>query len=105
MHYYREYGRFRDRKRLISRFRRRPLIAGIPAVVPLILVVVLLWPFGIVALIEFGRPDAPGVIAPPPPPIVEARVQTEGSDSRHRTVAFTVYVLSQRVSWRLESAT
>ena len=45
---------------------------------------------------------------PPPPPnvvTVETRIATEGHDSHQRSLPFTVYVLSQQLSWKLESAT
>jgi hypothetical protein len=49
----------------------------------------------------FTRPPKP---APPLPAVqIETRIQTEGFDKHHRALPFTVYVLSQDLSWKLKS--
>ena len=85
-------------------FRRQPLISGIPGSFPLILLAILL----VAATLPLShRPPPPRAeTAPPPfPAPVEARIQAEGYDRRHRSLPFTVYVLSQQLSWKLESVT
>jgi hypothetical protein len=44
-------------------------------------------------------------MSPPPPPRIEAQIRAEGSDAHGRLLTFTIYVLSQQFSWKLESAT
>ena len=41
--------------------------------------------------------------AAPPAVQIEARIRTEGLDKHNRALPFTVYVLSQDVSWKLKS--
>jgi len=58
-------------------------------------------PFG---YLSNRRPAEPvETVQPAPPPQVEASIQTEGLDAHQRALPFTVYVLSQELSWKLES--
>lgn len=57
--------------------------------------------FSIVALLPFceRRQEQPA----PLPRNVETLISAIGEDSRHRSLPFTIYVLSQELSWKLES--
>jgi hypothetical protein len=77
-------------------------MSGIPASVPWILAALLA-----AASIALPRHlPAPPVVEPAPAAAqVETRIVASGYDHNHRSLPFTVYVLSQGLSWKLESAT
>jgi hypothetical protein len=79
------------------------LVRGIPASVPWILLTVL----AAASLALRGYFSAPPVVEPAPMAArqVETRIVASGNDKNQRSLPFTVYVLAQDLSWRLESAT
>ena len=85
-------------------FGRQRVISGIPASVPWILVTILA-----VAALPFTHLPGPAPVKtnPPPEPVVtvETQITSEGYDSHHRSLPFTVYILSHQLSWKLQSAT
>jgi hypothetical protein len=94
--------------------RRNPLkpgygrqleISDIPSSVMWILFTLL----AVLIAMPFAIPKRPlQRTSPPPPPRVvrvEARIAAEGLDSHHRSLPFTVYVLTQELSWKLSSST
>jgi len=88
--------------------RLRPLASNIPGAFTSILVAVLAVsvavPFGYLFTAHPAEPAEPvETVQPAPPPQVEARIQTEGLDAHQRALPFTVYILSQELSWKLES--
>ena len=84
---------------------RRPMVSGIPASVPWILAALL----AVASIVLSGYSSAPpAVVEAAPAPAaaqVETRIVASGYDHNHRSLPFTVYVLSQGLSWKLESAT
>jgi len=50
-------------------------------------------------------PAKPSRSADPALPPVDARIPAEGYDANHRRLPFTIYVLSQQLSWKLASST
>jgi hypothetical protein len=88
-----------------THFSLIPPTAGIPASFPLILLALLL----VLAAVPLSNPPRAGPKpepAPVPLPVqVESRIATEGLDQHQRRLPFTVYVLSQELSWKLESVT
>ena len=88
--------------------RRQALVSDLPPSVPFILLAMLI----VVVTVAPGLVPKPRpAVAPPPPPPpppriqVEARIPMDGFDQHHRRLPFTVYVLSQDFSWKLESTT
>jgi hypothetical protein len=90
---------------------RQQLMSGIPASFWWILSTLLA-----VVAVPFSCPSGPGPLETKPAPVeagqpqvtvvnVETRVTAEGRDSHQRSLPFTVYVLAQQLSWKLESAT
>jgi len=84
-----------------TNLRRRPLVSGIPASVPWILA----------AILAAASIALPGYLFAPPvvesstaAAQVEMRIVASGYDHNHRSLPFTVYVLTQGLSWKLESA-
>jgi hypothetical protein len=83
-----------------SRHRCRPVIGNIPGSVPWILSVVL----APMMVLPFANLSSPPRVEPVPPPAqVETRINAEGFDRQHRALPFTLYVLTQQFSWKLES--
>ena len=86
-------------------FDRPPLITDIPASFAWILFTVL----AVVLAVPFSTRPYPLAVetAPPPPNVVnvETRIAAEGYDSHRRSLPFTVYVLTQQLSWKLQSTT
>lgn len=83
-----------------SRFPRRPMMANIPGSVPWVLFVVLAPAVAVpLAYLSSSRAAEPV----PPAPQVETRIDTQGYDKHQRALPFTIYVLTQEFSWRLES--
>jgi len=87
--------------------RLKPTADGIPpAFAPLLLALAI-----VVALPFSFQPKKPRAAAPapspPPPPVVqvETRIPAQGVDRQGRRLPFTVYVLSDQLSWKLESVT
>jgi hypothetical protein len=81
-------------------FNPQPLMSGIPGAVPWILLVMIL----AVVIVPFTSLPAPHVVKTSPLPVtVEARIATQGRDSHQRILPFTIYVLTQQLSWTLES--
>lgn len=80
---------------------RQPPIATIPASFPLILTI--LAALATFPLCYVAGPS--GVPATPQAGQIETRIQAEGLDKHHRALPFTVYILSQTLSWKLESVT
>ncbi|HLK69038.1 MAG TPA: hypothetical protein VKU19_36650 [Bryobacteraceae bacterium] len=82
---------------------RRPE-AAIPGAFSWILVLLL-----VMTLLPFVRQPEPvrsPVVRPPAKVVtVEAQIQAVGADSQNRILPFTVYVLSQQLSWKLDSVT
>ncbi len=96
-------GRFVTRRRRVKpAFRRQPLFSNIPGSFPLVLLAILVALVTVpLRLLPTARQAEPAA----PPAQIETRVQSEGYDQHHRAVPFTVYVLSQHLSWKLESVT
>ena len=87
-----------------ARLALKPM-TGLPASFPLMLLALLL----VLAAVPLSNPRKP-VPKPEPAPVplpvqVESRISTEGLDQHQRRLPFTVYVLSQQLSWKLESVT
>jgi len=88
---------------ILAAQHNRPLVSNIPASVACILFTLV----GVALAVLFGNFPVKEVhppAAPPAPAQVEARIETVGQDARHRSLPFTVYVLAEQLSWRLESA-
>ncbi len=86
-------------------FHRPPLMSNIPAAALSMVAAVLALAVGIpLRYLDTAHQVEP---APPPPspPQIEARIQGEGYDQQQRRLPFTVYVLSQELTWKLESVT
>lgn len=85
-------------------FGRQRLMSDIPGSVPWILATLLA-----VAAVPFSNLPRPARVEPTPPPAnvvsVETKIATEGHDSHQRALPFTVYVLTQQLSWKLKSTT
>jgi hypothetical protein len=85
-------------------FARQQPMSGIPGTFPWILLALLA-----VAAVPFAKlqTSAPVKTSPPPTNVVrvETKITTEGRDSHQRALPFTVYVLSQELSWKLMSTT
>jgi hypothetical protein len=78
----------------------QPAICNIPASFTWILLTLL----ASVAVVAFGSLRAPGRTSPRPSPAqIEVRIATTGFDGHHRRLPFTIYVLTDRLSWTLES--
>ena len=82
-------------------WRREAFISNIPASAVVILLSILVLTVATTLGLPFPARKAPAAS----PAVIESRIQTEGYDRQKRRVPFTVYVLSQQLSWRLESVT
>lgn len=88
---------------IASKFHDQQPIHGIPGsflwILFTILAGVIVLPF--VKIQSIAKPQ------PPPAPRIETQIETSittvGEDSHHRRLPFTVYVLAQDLSWKLES--
>jgi hypothetical protein len=97
------------RNPIMSGFRRHPPIGNIPGsflwILLTILSIVVAVPFGTLRITPRIAPRiAPSPKSGPLPAQVETRIATVGEDQNHRRLPFTVYVLAQQLSWKLESA-
>jgi hypothetical protein len=81
--------------------RSRPATGAIPPSVPCILFLLLTISIGLPFAVVL--PDRPRVGPAVTAPQVEVRIAAEGYDSSHRRLPFTIYVLSQDFTWKLES--
>jgi hypothetical protein len=85
-------------------FRRQPQMSRIPVSFLWILSTLLA-----VVAVPFSNLSRPVPVESAPPPVevasVETRIAAEGRDSHQRTLAFTVYILREQLSWKLNSAT
>jgi hypothetical protein len=87
-----------------SRYARSPQQAAfskVPGSVVWILFVVL---GSAISVLIAAALDSPRAEVRPPAPQVESRISTAGYDKYHRLLPFTIYILSQQFSWKLESA-
>jgi hypothetical protein len=89
---------------IMAGFRCQPLISNIPGSFPWIVVTIL----AVAAAMVLAVPPVDLSIkanpaSRPPPALVETRIVTVGEDQNHRSLPFTVYVLAQELSWKLES--
>lgn len=84
--------------------RQRPM-SNIPGSFPWILLTIL----AVVVAVPFSNLSRTARVETSPPPVnvvnVETRIAAEGYDSHRRSLPFTVYILTQQLSWKLESAT
>jgi hypothetical protein len=81
-------------------FGCQPLMSDIPGSIPWILLTLL----AAVATVPLSNLSmTAGVEISPLPVTVETRIATEGYDRRQRRLPLTVYVLTQQLSWKLES--
>jgi hypothetical protein len=88
------------RNPLYANFRCQPLMSNIPGSFAWILSIIL----AVVAAVTLGNPWMKANVPPDPLPAqVETRINTVGYDKNQRRLPFTVYVLAQRVSWKLDS--
>jgi hypothetical protein len=88
------------RNPILARFPLQPLMSKIPGSFTWILLTL----FAGVIIIPRSHPPAKTVPEPPPLPVqVEARIPTVGYDKNHRRLPFTVYVLTEQMSWKLRS--
>jgi hypothetical protein len=96
-----------QRNLLKAGFRRQRLMSGIPGSFAWILLTLLA--VGVGLPLHYASMSVPPVTKPPavkpPPESVETRIPAEGLDSHQRSLPFTVYVLTEQLSWKLESAT
>ncbi len=82
------------------------LITHVPGAVPLILWTVLLSMLVVPLGYMVRAPESgPTVKAAKVAVAIETRIASEGFDKQHRRVPFTVYILSEQFSWKLESTT
>jgi hypothetical protein len=86
-----------------SSLRRQSLMSCIPGSFTWILSSMLALVVTVMA--SYRSVPPPAVESTPLPVQVEARIVTQGYDRQQRPMPFTVYVLSQQLSWKLESAT
>jgi hypothetical protein len=91
------------RNLLAASIRCQPLLSNIPGSFSWILLTLLAMA-GMVALAISNLPMTPVVQASKLPAMVDIRIATQGFDAHHRSLPFTVYVLTQQLSWKLESA-
>lgn len=94
---------------LTANFRLKPLASDIAGSFTWILLAVLAASVAVaLQFLSTARPVEPAPpaarpVEPVPPPQVETRIRTEGLDANRRPLPFTVYILSQEFSWKLES--
>ena len=88
--------------RLLPR-ARTPLMSNIPARFTWIFLAVMAASLAVFINPPVKRPVDIPQPKPAPPPQIEARIQTEGLDANQRPLPFTIYILSQELSWKLES--
>ena len=85
-----------------ARFRNQPLFSSIPGSFPWILLPML------AAAIALPFSRIPSAAGPEPLPQVETQIETRitavGEDQHHRRLSFTVFVLAEHLSWKLESS-
>jgi hypothetical protein len=86
---------------IYSRHRCRPVISNIPGSVPWILFVILTSAI-CVPLVSLS--SSPVRRSLPPSEQVETRIHVDAHDRQHRHLPFTIYVLTEQFSWKLESA-
>jgi hypothetical protein len=91
------------RNLLAASIRCQPLLSNIPGSFSWILLT-LLAVAGMVALAISNLPMTPVVQTSKLPAMVDIRIATQRFDAHHRSLPFTVYVLTQQLSWKLESA-
>jgi hypothetical protein len=83
--------------------RRQPLVTNIPGSFTWVLL--FLFAMAGVVAVPAGRPPVSAISKSSHlPASVETRITTEGFDSHHKLLPFTVYVLTEQLSWKLESA-
>jgi hypothetical protein len=80
---------------------REALFSGIPGSFPLVLLALLIALVTVPMSYLGHEPVKP--TPPPPRPQIETRIHVEGLDQHQRPLPFTVYILSQDLSWKLES--
>jgi hypothetical protein len=85
---------------ILDAARGRHLLSNIPASVACILFTLVAAALGVLYG-DFPAPKSPPSAAPPAQ--VETHIATEGEDRNHRHLPFTVYVLAEQLSWKLES--
>lgn len=86
---------------ILARFPLQPPISKIPGSFTWILFTL----FAVVAAIPRNPTPAKAVPESPPLPAqVEARIPTVGYDRNQRRLPFTVYVLTEQLSWKLRSS-
>lgn len=92
---------------LTAGFRLQPLTSNIQGSFTWILLAVLAASVAVpLSYLSHARPVEPAPLPEPaPPPQVETRILTEGLDANQRPLPFTVYILSQEFSWKIESVT
>lgn len=89
---------------ILASVHSRPLMSNIPASVACILFT-LVGAAMAVLFADIPAQERHPPVAPPAPARaqVETRIETVGQDAKHRSLPFTVYVLAEQLSWRLES--
>ena len=92
-------GHGKQQASLRAAYNRPPLFRTVSGSVPLILVSILA-----VAVVPLLDLHSKPVTRPAPPPVlIETRIEAEGFDKHHRRLPFTLYILSQQRSWKLNS--